>query len=124
MPSCAERGFEANLVGDEGGYGPRLRGNEQAFEVVVDAIIACGLEPGREVAIAVDVASTHFYDPDRGIYQLRANGDQPLDSQGMIDLLADWVKRYPIISIEDGLAEDDWAGWAALDSAIGHSQSN
>ena len=58
-----ERGFESNLVGDEGGYGPRLRSNEQAFEVVVDAIVACGFEPRRDVAIAVDVASTHFFDP-------------------------------------------------------------
>ena len=109
-----ERGFESNLVGDEGGYGPRLRSNEQAFEVVVDAIAACGFEPRRDVAIAVDVASTHFFDSDRGVYQLRSSGDQALDSGGMIDLLASWTERYPIISIEDGLAEDDWDGWAAL----------
>ncbi len=114
-----ERGFESNLVGDEGGYGPRLRSNEQAFEIVVDAIVACGLEPRRDVAIAVDVASTHFFDPDRGVYQLRANGDQALDSEGMIDLLAGWTERYPIISIEDGLAEDDWDGWAALTRRFG-----
>ena len=88
-----ERGFESNLVGDEGGYGPRLRSNEQAFEIVVDAILACGFEPRRDVAIAVDVASTHFFDPVRGVYKLRANGDQALDSQGMIDLLAGWIER-------------------------------
>jgi enolase len=109
-----ERGFESTLVGDEGGYGPRLRSNEQAFEVVVDAMLACGFEPRRDVAIAVDVASTHFFDPARGVYQLGAIGDQVLDSEGMIDLLATWSERYPIISIEDGLAEDDWAGWTAL----------
>ena len=109
-----DRGFESNLVGDEGGYGPRLRSNEQAFDVVVEAIGACGLEPRRDVAIAVDVASTHFFDPDHGLYRLRADGDQTLDSDGMIDLLAAWTERYPIISIEDGLAEDDWAGWTAL----------
>jgi enolase len=109
-----ERGFEATLVGDEGGYGPRLRSNEQAFEVVVDAMLACGFEPRRDVAIAVDVASTHFYDPVREVYQLGATGDQALDSEDMIDLLAAWCERYPIISIEDGLAEDDWAGWTAL----------
>ena len=109
-----ERSFEATLVGDEGGYGPRLRSNEQAFEVVVDAMLACGLEPRRDVAIAVDVASTHFFDPVREVYQLGATGDQALDSEGMIDLLAAWSERYPIISIEDGLAEDDWAGWTAL----------
>jgi enolase len=114
-----ERGFESSLVGDEGGYGPRLRNNEQAFEIVVDAIIACGLEPRRDVAIAVDVASSHFFDPDRGIYQLHADGDQVLDSAAMIDLLAGWTERYPIISIEDGLAEDDWDGWAALTKRSG-----
>jgi enolase len=109
-----ERGFESGLVGDEGGYGPRLRDNEQAFEIVVDAMLACGFEPLRDVAIAVDVASTHFFDPVRGVYQLRATGEQVLDSAGMIDLLAGWSERFPIISIEDGLAEDDWAGWTAL----------
>ncbi|MFI5460527.1 MAG: phosphopyruvate hydratase [Isosphaerales bacterium] len=116
-----ERGFESVLVGDEGGYGPRLQNNEQAFEIVVDAMLACGFEPGRDVAIAVDVASTHFYDPSRGTYSLRAGGDRELDSKGMIDLLAGWIERYPIISIEDGLAEDDWDGWTALSERLGAS---
>ena len=114
-----ERGFESDLVGDEGGYGPRLHGNEQAFEVIVDAMIACGFEPGRDVAIAVDVASSHFFDPDRGTYRLGAEGGRELDAAGMIDLLAGWVGRYPIVSIEDGLAEDDWDGWAALTARLG-----
>jgi enolase len=116
-----ERGFESTLVGDEGGYGPRLRSNEQAFDVVVDAMIACGFEPGRDMAIAVDVASTHFFEPARGVYELGATGDQALDSEGMIDLLAGWIERYPIISIEDGLAEDDWTGWTALTEQLGAS---
>jgi enolase len=116
-----ERGFESDLVGDEGGYGPRLHGNEQAFEVVVDAMIACGFEPGLDVAIAVDVASSHFFDPDRGTYRLGAEGGRELDAAGMIDLLAGWVERYPIVSVEDGLAEDDWDGWAALTAQLGGS---
>jgi enolase len=116
-----ERGYESALVGDEGGYGPRLRDNEQAFEVVADAMLACGFEPGRDVSLAVDVASTHFYDPARGTYRLRAASDQGLDSSGMIDLLSGWVERYPIVSIEDGLAEDDWDGWAALSTRLGKS---
>ena len=70
------------------------------------------------MAIAVDVASTHFFDPVRGVYRLRSTGEQTLDSQGMIDLLAGWIERYPIVSIEDGLAEDDWDGWTRLDTAI------
>jgi enolase len=116
-----ERGFESDLVGDEGGYGPRLHGNEQAFEVVVDAMIACGFEPGRDVAIAVDAASSHFFDPERGTYRLGAEAGRELDAAGMIDLLAGWVRRYPIVSIEDGLAEDDWDGWAALTGRLGKS---
>jgi len=114
-----ERGFESVLVGDEGGYGPRLQNNEQAFEIVLDAMLACGFEPGRDVAIAVDVASTHFYDPSRETYSLRAGGDREFDSEGMINLLAAWIERYPIISIEDGLAEDDWDGWTALSERLG-----
>jgi enolase len=114
-----EAGFEAALVGDEGGYGPRLRDTEQAFEVVVDAIVARGFEPGRDVAIAVDVASTHFFDPARGAYRLHTTGDRELDAGAMVDLLAGWVERYPIVSLEDGLAEDDWDGWAELTARLG-----
>jgi enolase len=114
-----QAGFEAALVGDEGGYGPRLRDTEQAFEIVVQAIAECGLEPGKDVAIAVDVASTHFFDPARGTYRLHATGDRELDADAMVDLLAGWVERYPIISLEDGLAEDDWDGWAALTARLG-----
>ncbi len=116
-----KHGFESALVGDEGGYGPRLKNNEQAFEIVVDAIVACGLEPGRDAAIAVDVASTHFYDPVREIYSLRAGGDRTLDTSGMIELLGGWVERFPIVSIEDGLSEDDWDGWTALMARLGSS---
>ncbi len=117
----AKRGLEATLVGDEGGYGPRLRDNEQALEVVVDAIQACGFEPGRDVAIAVDVASSHFFDPASNTYRLRTGSDHALDAGGMIELLSSWVKRYPIVSLEDGLAEDDWEGWTALTQRLGTS---
>ncbi len=117
----AEQGFEATLVGDEGGYGPRLRDNEQAFAVVVDAIRLCGFEPGRDVAIAVDVASSHFFDPATGAYRLGTGSARTLDAAGMIELLAGWVERFPIVSLEDGLAEDDWDGWAALTERLGKS---
>jgi enolase len=116
-----QAGYESALVGDEGGYGPRLRDAEQAFEIVVASTKACGLEPGRDVAIAVDVASTHFFDPARGTYRLHATGDRELDAAAMIDLLAGWVERYPIISLEDGLAEDDWSGWTAMTARLGGS---
>jgi enolase len=115
----AEIGAESVLVGDEGGYGPKLRNNEQAFEVVVDATAACGFEPGRDVAIAVDVASTHFYDPATKTYRLSEAGHRAFDGSEIVDMLTRWVGRYPIVSIEDGLAEDDWEGWQALTECLG-----
>jgi enolase len=112
-----DRGFEGVLVGDEGGYGPKLGSNEQAVELVIAAIEAAGLQPGADAMIGLDVASTEFYAD--GTYQLAENGGRGLSSDGMIDLLADWVDRYPIISIEDGLAEDDWDGWKRLTERLG-----
>jgi enolase len=105
-------GQEGTLVGDEGGFGPKLAGNEQALEFVVSAIEAAGLSPRTDVALGLDVAATHFYRD--GLYHLRADGDRKLTSQEMVDLLAGWVEKYPIISIEDGLADDDWSGWRKL----------
>jgi enolase len=115
----AEWGLESALVGDEGGYGPKLNDIEQPLAIVVDAMLGCGLEPGRDAAIALDVASTHFFDTASGTYRLTTPKSRTLDSAGMIDLLADWVNRYPIVSIEDGLAEDDWAGWTRLTETLG-----
>ncbi len=115
----AERGLESALVGDEGGYGPKLRDNEHALEIVVDAMLACGFEPGRDVGIALDIAASHFYDPASGTYRFAASSGQALDSGAMIDLLAGWVDRYPVLSIEDGLAEDDWTGWTRLTEVLG-----
>ena len=117
----AEIGAESVLVGDEGGYGPKLRNNEQAFEVVVDAMVACGFEPGRDVAIAVDVASTHFFHAPTKTYRISEASHRSFDGADMVDLLARWVDRYPIVSIEDGLAEDDWEGWQMLTERLGKS---
>ncbi len=110
-------GFEGVLVGDEGGFGPRLQSNEQAIEMILRAIEDAGLRPGEQAALALDAASTHFYRDGR--YHLRIDGGQPLDADGMIALLERWVKQYPIRSIEDGLAEDDWDGWRKLTAALG-----
>jgi len=115
------RGLESSLVGDEGGYGPKLQDNEQAFEIVVDAMRERGYAPGRDVAIAVDVASSHFFDPVAGRYRLNASGNREYDRSGLIGLLSGWVRDYPIVSIEDGLAEDDWDGWPDLNRALGGS---
>jgi enolase len=113
-----QHGFEGVLVGDEGGFGPRLKSNEQAIEMILKAFERIGLKPGVQAAIALDVASTHFYRDGR--YHLRADGGKVLTSDEMIALLARWVDTYPILSIEDGLAEDDWDGWQGLTAALGH----
>ncbi|WP_165073561.1 phosphopyruvate hydratase [Paludisphaera rhizosphaerae] len=114
----AKLGAEATLVGDEGGYGPKLRDDEQALQVVTDAMLACGLTPGRDGAIALDVASTHFYDPATGAYRL-TGVQKPMTADAMVEMLARWTDRYPIVSIEDGVAEDDWEGWQALTNRLG-----
>ncbi len=110
-------GYEGVLVGDEGGYGPRLQGNEQAVELILQAIAEAGFVPGREAALALDVASSHFFRDRR--YHLAATKGKSLDAGAMVDLLSCWVEKYPILSIEDGLAEDDWDGWKQLSDALG-----
>jgi enolase len=110
-------GYEGRLVGDEGGYGPRLKSNREAVEFVVRAIEAAGLRPGGDVTIALDVAATHFYQD--GGYLLAAEQGRVLTSSQMIDRLESWVSEFPIVSIEDGLAENDWAGWQELTARLG-----
>lgn len=107
-----EKGYEGVLVGDEGGFGPKLTSNSQAAELVVQAIELSSLQPGTDVALGLDVASSHFY--KLGRYVLSADGGQEVTAAEFVDVLADWVDRYPIVSIEDGLAEDDWEGWQLL----------
>ncbi|MEX2139261.1 MAG: phosphopyruvate hydratase [Pirellulales bacterium] len=113
----AAAGYEGRLVGDEGGYGPRLASNEQAIEFVVLAIEAAGLRPGGDVTLALDVAATHFYDGHS--YRLNAGGHAPLSSSQMIEHLEQLVARHPITSIEDPLAEEDWQGWQELTRRLG-----
>jgi enolase len=103
-------------VADEGGYAPELKTNEQGFELMVEAIERSGLKPGRDAAIALDVASSHFYANRR--YRMVAEGVET-DAEGMVCRLAEWCGRYPIISIEDGIAEDDWMGWKLLTERLG-----
>jgi enolase len=110
-------GFEGVLVGDEGGFGPRLHGNEQAIELILAAFGQAGLTPGKQAALALDVAATHFYRD--GSYHLRADRGRTLRPDEMVALLARWVDAYPVFSIEDGLAEDDWEGWQKLTAALG-----
>jgi enolase 1/2/3 len=112
-----DAGYEGYLVGDEGGYGPRLKSNREAVEFVVRAIEAAQLQPGQDVTIALDVAATHFHRD--GGYLLAAEQGQKLTSSQMIDRLESWVSEFPISSIEDGLAESDWAGWKELTARLG-----
>jgi enolase len=106
----------ATAVGDEGGFAPNLRSNEDALRLIVDAIRQAGYEPGRDVAIALDPAASEFYED--GKYALKGEG-RTLDAAALVALYADWTARYPIVSIEDGMAEDDWDGWRLLTDRLG-----
>jgi enolase len=110
-----KRGF-STAVGDEGGFAPDLPSNEAAIETILEATNAVGFEAGKDICLGLDAASSEFYRD--GKYELASEG-RSLDAAGYIDYLAGWVKNYPIISIEDGLAEDDWEGWAELTRRLG-----
>ncbi len=111
------KGYSTN-VGDEGGFAPNLNSNEEAIEVVLKAIEKAGYKPGEEVYIALDAASSSFYDEKSKLYRLDSVGKN-LTTDEMIAYWEEWVKKYPILSIEDGLAEDDWDGWKKLTEKIG-----
>jgi len=106
----------ATGVGDEGGFAPDLRSNEDAMKLIVEAIKKAGYEPGKDVAVALDPAASEFYKD--GKYNLKGEG-RSLDAAALVDLYREWSGRYPIVSIEDGMAEDDWDGWKHLTGAIG-----
>ena len=112
-----ERGYTA-LVGDEGGYAPALKANAEAVEVILEAIQKAGYQAGEQVAIALDPAASEFYEAESGLYNLRTEG-RKLTSEQMVDFWKSWVDQYPIVSIEDGLAQDDWAGWQHMVSVLG-----
>ena len=112
----AKKGY-AVAVGDEGGFAPNLKNNEEACELIVEAIAAAGYEPGRDAAIALDPAASSFYEIGR--YNLAKSGQGGKSSAEMTELYASWVDKYPIVSIEDGLAEDDWDGFRAHTAALG-----
>ena len=106
----------STAVGDEGGFAPNLASNVEAAELLVAAIEAAGYEPGRDIALALDPATSELRDGDAYVL---AGEDRRLSSEDLIAFWSDWVERFPIVSIEDGLAEDDWEGWAALTAALG-----
>ena len=112
-----ERGYVA-LVGDEGGYAPALKANAEAVEVILEAVDKAGYKAGEQVAIALDPAASEFYEEDTGLYNLRKEG-RKLTSEEMVGFWKSWVAQYPIVSIEDGLAQDDWHGWQIMVQEMG-----
>lgn len=111
------KGMSTN-VGDEGGFAPSLGSNEEALEVVMEAITKAGFTPGKDIFIALDAAASEFYDEATGKYNFASTGESRT-AEEMVAFWADWCERYPIISIEDGLAEDDWAGWKMATEKLG-----
>ncbi len=111
-----ERGLSVN-IGDEGGFAPSLGSNRDAAELIVEAIARAGYQPGTDCYLALDVAATEFID-ESGTYRLEREG-RTVDAPGLAGLYSDWVNTYPLISIEDGISEDDWGGWAALTASMG-----
>ncbi|TFG49921.1 MAG: phosphopyruvate hydratase, partial [Anaerolineales bacterium] len=108
----------ATLVGDEGGYAPALKSNAEAVEIILEAIEKAGYKPGVDVAIALDPAASEFYEEETGLYNLRTEGKK-LNSAEMVAFWKEWVNKYPIVSIEDGLAQDDWDGWKMMVKEMG-----
>lgn len=113
-----DKGYSTN-VGDEGGFAPNLKSNQEGIEVVLKAIESAGYRPGEDIYIAMDAASTEFYLPEEKMYVFKKSSGEKMTSAQLVDFWADWTKKYPIISIEDGLAEDDWEGWKMLTDKIG-----
>ncbi|HZU24850.1 MAG TPA: phosphopyruvate hydratase [Bryobacteraceae bacterium] len=114
-----KRGY-STAVGDEGGFAPNLKSNEEALEVVLEAINKAGYKPGQDAGIALDPAASEFYDAEKKKYVFKKSDKSERDSDQMVRFWADWVQKYPIISIEDGMAEDDWEGWKAITTALGN----
>lgn len=108
-------------VGDEGGFAPNIKSNDEAIEIVLQSIEKAGYKPGEQVMIAMDAAASEFYDEKTGLYVLHKSTGDKLSSDDMVNYWSDWAKKYPILSIEDGLDEDDWSGWQKLVGSIGDS---
>ncbi|TAF73817.1 MAG: phosphopyruvate hydratase [Bacteroidetes bacterium] len=113
-----KRGYSTN-VGDEGGYAPNVKDNFEAIDTIMEAIEAAGYKAGKDIHIAMDAAASEYYDADKKLYVFKKSSKQTFTSEQMVDFWADWIKKYPVVSIEDGMAEDDWAGWKKLTEKIG-----
>jgi enolase len=113
-----QKGYSTN-VGDEGGFAPNIKSNTEAIETVLTAIEKAGYKPGEDICIAMDAATSEFYNAEEKVYHFHKSSGKKLTSDEMVDYWKGWIEKYPIVSIEDGLDEDDWAGWKSLTSTIG-----
>ncbi len=113
-----KRGY-STAVGDEGGFAPNLKSNEEALEVLIEAISKAGYKPGEQIAIALDPAASEFYDKDKKRYVFKKSDRSERTADQMVEFWSNWVRQYPIVSLEDGMAEDDWEGWSQLTNALG-----
>ena len=113
------KGYSTN-VGDEGGFAPNLNSNEEAIEIVLEAIQKAGYKPGEDIAIALDAAVSELWDEEKQCYVFKKSNKMEFDTPGMISFWKDWCNKYPILSIEDGLHEDDWSGWSAMTKELGN----
>ncbi|MDD3739442.1 MAG: phosphopyruvate hydratase [Lentimicrobiaceae bacterium] len=119
LKSVLKKGGYSTNVGDEGGFAPNLKSNEEALKVIIEAIEKAGYRPGEDIFIALDPASSEYFIKEENVYHLFKSSGEKLTPMQMADYWADWTKRYPIISIEDGMAEDDWDGWKFITDKIG-----
>lgn len=109
----------STAVGDEGGFAPNLKSNEEALEVILQAIEKAGYTPGDDIMIALDPAASEFYNKETGLYEFKWSDGSKKDSDTMVEFWSNWAEKYPIVSIEDGMDENDWSGWETLTEAIG-----
>jgi enolase len=119
LKSVLKKGKYSTNVGDEGGFAPNLKSNEEALQVIMQAIELAGYKPGYDIFIALDPASSEYFIPEENVYHLKKSTGEKLTPSQMVSFWKDWVDRYPIISIEDGMAEDDWAGWKEVTNVLG-----
>ena len=113
-----DKGYSTN-VGDEGGFAPNIKSNEEAIETVLKSIESAGYRPGEDIWIAMDAASSEFYDAEKKLYRFHKSDNREMNASELVSYWKEWTSKYPIVSIEDGLAEDDWEGWKQLTEAIG-----
>lgn len=119
LKSLLKKRRYSTSVGDEGGYAPNLKSNEEALEVILEAIAKAGYTPGEQISLALDCAASEFYDKAKSQYVFKKSDGSERNADEMVGYWAEWVRQYPIVSIEDGMAEDDWAGWKTLTEALG-----